>query len=73
MMHKSQIWKIDTYDWFCAPGSHILIKGSVFIFIIFVSLKKFSIKTHKELMSLQEIWIKHLDSYGLLLKCLHEL
>ncbi len=39
MMHKSQIWKNDPYDWFCGPESHILIKGSVFIFIIFVSLK----------------------------------
>ncbi len=25
MMHKSQFWKIDRYDWFCAPGSHICI------------------------------------------------
>ncbi len=23
MMYKSQFRKIDTYDWFCAPGSHI--------------------------------------------------
>ncbi len=23
MMHKSQFRKIDPYDWFCAPGSHI--------------------------------------------------
>ncbi len=23
MMHKSQICKIDAYDWFCAPESHI--------------------------------------------------
>ncbi len=39
MMYKSQIWKIDPYDWFCAPGSHILIKGLVFICIIFVSVR----------------------------------
>ncbi len=24
MMYKSQFQKIDTYDWFCCPGSHIL-------------------------------------------------
>ncbi len=24
MMYKSQFWKIDPYDWFCAPGSRIL-------------------------------------------------
>ncbi len=23
MMYKSQFWKIDPYDWFCGPGSHI--------------------------------------------------
>ncbi len=23
-MYKSQFWKIDTYDWFCGPGSHLL-------------------------------------------------
>ncbi len=22
MMHTSQFHKIDSYDWFCAPGSH---------------------------------------------------
>ncbi len=25
MMHKSQFQKIDPYDWFCGPGSHIVI------------------------------------------------
>ncbi len=24
MIHKSQFRKIDTYDWFCGPGSHIM-------------------------------------------------
>ncbi len=24
MMYKSQFWKIDPYDWFCAPRSHII-------------------------------------------------
>ncbi len=23
MMYKSQFWKIDTYDWFCGPRSHM--------------------------------------------------
>ncbi len=23
MIHKSQFWEIDPYDWFCAPGSHM--------------------------------------------------
>ncbi len=23
MMYKSQFWKIDPYDWFCGPGSHL--------------------------------------------------
>ncbi len=25
MMYKSQFHKIDPYDWFCAPGSHLFI------------------------------------------------
>ncbi len=25
MMHKSQFRKIDTYDWFYGPGSHIIL------------------------------------------------
>ncbi len=23
MIYKSQFWKIDPYDWFCGPGSHM--------------------------------------------------
>ncbi len=26
-MHKSQIRKIDSYGWFCAPGSHISLSN----------------------------------------------
>ncbi len=30
MMYKSQFWKIDTYNWFCGPRSHIrMISGHV--------------------------------------------
>ncbi len=25
MMYKSQFRKIDPYDWFCGPGSHIAL------------------------------------------------
>ncbi len=31
MMHKSQFWKIDPYDWFCAPGSHMLSREFWFL------------------------------------------
>ncbi len=27
MMHKSKFWKIDPYDWFCSPGSHLTFKS----------------------------------------------
>ncbi len=30
MMDKSQFRKIDPYDWFCAPGTHIGLKISSF-------------------------------------------
>ncbi len=26
MMHKSQIWKMSPYDWFCAPGSDAVVE-----------------------------------------------
>ncbi len=25
IQYKSQFWKIDSYDWFCAPGSHMVL------------------------------------------------
>ncbi len=32
MMYKSQLWKIDRYDLFCGPGSHIItIKNNYFL------------------------------------------
>ncbi len=32
MMHTSQFQKIDPYDWFCAPGTHIVIVYLVNLF-----------------------------------------
>ncbi len=29
MMYKSQFKKIDPYDWFCGPGSHLVEEGDV--------------------------------------------
>ncbi len=34
MMYKSQFRKIDPYDWFCGPGSHICL---VLFWIVFAS------------------------------------
>ncbi len=34
MMHKSQFQKIDPYDWFCAPGSHILYCNIIQLVVI---------------------------------------
>ncbi len=31
MMHKSQFQKMYTYDWFCAPGSHISVRWLIFL------------------------------------------
>ncbi len=31
-MHTSQFRKIDTYDWFCGPGSH-MAKNTILIFL----------------------------------------
>ncbi len=44
MMYTSQFWKTDPYDWFCAPGSHIV---SLFSLVISCSLTL--------LMSLEEV------------------
>ncbi len=41
MMHKSQFHKMYPYDWFCAPGSYImivLIWASVFRVVFFVDV-----------------------------------
>ncbi len=35
MMYKSQFQKIDPYDWFCGPGSHL-----------FFAHQKLKLKTH---------------------------
>ncbi len=31
MMYKSQFRKIDPYDWFCGPGSHMFKKKLTFL------------------------------------------
>ncbi len=30
-MYKSQFWKMDTYDWFCGPGSRITESSLYFL------------------------------------------
>ncbi len=32
MMYKSQIRKMDPYDWFCGPGSHITIENIMILY-----------------------------------------
>ncbi len=38
-MHKSQFRKIDPYDWFCAPGSHIYVLICLFSMLIYPPTK----------------------------------
>ncbi len=39
-MYKSQLKKIDPYDWFCGPGSHIII--IIIIIYFFTKYKLYS-------------------------------
>ncbi len=35
-MHKSQFRKIDTYEWFCGPGSHMKNGALVILILKFI-------------------------------------
>ncbi len=50
-MHKSQFEKIDPYDWFCGPGSHVTDMTAENVVIIWISSLSQSLRSPSLLLS----------------------
>ncbi len=62
MMYKSQFRKMDPYDWFCAPGSHIvylLVNDHLCVILLFEMLESYEedVVQADRLSDSAEVWV----------------